>query len=111
MLVIRQKKTLLLSEIPSALSLNDENFSIDCSSSFAGDLHMPDTRDCFVPLQHALNILIKDYDAFLLTIEINTVAIIMDNKGHYRIFDSHSQDILMVTLLLMEQQYCWNSLV
>ncbi|XP_078345270.1 uncharacterized protein LOC144630777 [Oculina patagonica] len=86
------KDFLLLSEIPSALSINDEDFSINFSSSFAGDLHMSDVRDCYVPLQHALNMLIKDYDAFLLTIEINTVAIVIDNKGHYRIFDSHSRD-------------------
>ncbi|XP_078349889.1 uncharacterized protein LOC144634728 [Oculina patagonica] len=88
-----RKDFLLLSEIPSALSINDENFSINFSESFAGDLHMSDIRDYFVPLQHALMILIKDYDAFLLTIEINTVAIFIDNKGHYRIFDSHSRDI------------------
>ncbi|XP_078352155.1 uncharacterized protein LOC144636825 [Oculina patagonica] len=87
------KDRLLLSEIPSALSINDENFSINFSSSFAGDLHMSDVRDCFFPLQHVLNMLIKDYDAFLLTVEINTVAIIIDNKGNYRIFDSHSRDI------------------
>ena len=87
------KDTLLLSEIPSALSINDENFSINFSSSFAGDLHMSDVRYCFLPLHHVLNMLIKDYDAFLLTVEINTVAIIIDNKGHCRIFDSHSRDI------------------
>lgn len=74
----------LLSEIPSALSIND-----NCS----GDLHMSDIRDCFLPLQNVLNMLIKDNNAFLLTIESNTVAIIFDNKGHYRIFDSHSQDM------------------
>ncbi len=86
------KDFLLLSEIPSALSINDEDFAINFSRSFAGDLHMSDVRDCYVPLQHALNMLIKDYVAFLLTIEINTVAIVIDNKGHYRIFDSHSRD-------------------
>ncbi|XP_078381394.1 uncharacterized protein LOC144664149 [Oculina patagonica] len=87
------KDKLLLSEIPSALSINDENFSINFSSSFAGDLHMSNVRDCYLPLQYVLTVLIKDYDAFLLTVEINTVAIIIDNKGHYRIFDSHSRDI------------------
>ncbi|KAL9986676.1 hypothetical protein ACROYT_G000850 [Oculina patagonica] len=87
------KDRLLLSEIPSALSINDENFSINFSGSFAGDLHMSSVRDCYLPLQCVLQMLIKDYDAFLLTVEINTVAIIIDNKGHYRIFDSHSRDI------------------
>ena len=53
---------------------------------------MSDIRDSFLLLQHALNMLIKNCDNFLLTIEINTVAIITDNKGHYRLFDSHSRD-------------------
>jgi len=54
---------------------------------------MSDIRDRFVPLQHALDMLIKDYNAFLLTLEMNTVAIITDNKGHYKLFDSHSRDV------------------
>jgi hypothetical protein len=84
---------LLSSEIPSALSINNETFSMNFSSSFAGDLHLSEIRDCFIPLQHGLNMLMKDYDAFLLTIDINTVAIITDNKGHHRLCDSHSWDI------------------
>ena len=55
--------------------------------------YMSDIRDCFLPLQHVLNVLIKDYNAFLFTIESSTIAIIFDNKGHYRIFDSHSRDM------------------
>ena len=53
---------------------------------------MSDIRYCLVQLQHALNMLLKDYNASLLTIEINTVAVIIDNKGH-KILDSHSRDI------------------
>ena len=45
----------------------------------SGNLHMSDIRDCFVPLQHAFNMLIKN-NAFLLTAEMNTVAIITRNK-------------------------------
>ena len=40
---------------------------------------MSDIRDCFVPLQNAFNMLIKN-NAFLLTAEMNTVAIITGNK-------------------------------
>ena len=76
---------------PSALSINDNNYVSKFSSSCAGDLHMSYVRKCFIPPQDILNMLRKDCDASLLTIETNTVAIIIDSIGRIRIFDSNSK--------------------
>ena len=88
-----RKDFLLLCDIPSALSINSEIFSVTFSDSSAGDLHMSGVRDCYVSLDVALNMLITEYNAFLLTIEISTIAIVLDSKGNYKLFDSHSRDI------------------
>ena len=69
------KDFLLLSDIPSALSINNEIFCVMFSHSSAGDLHMSGVRDCYVALEVALNMLITEYNAILLTIEISTIAI------------------------------------
>ena len=88
-----RKDFLLLSDIPSALLINSEIFSVTFSDSSAGDLHMSGLRDCYVSLEVALNMLITEYNAFLLTIEISTTAIGLDSKGNYKLFDSYSRDV------------------
>ena len=86
------KDYLLLSETPSALSVDNSTYFITLSDSITGDLYMPGVRDCYMSLQDALNMLMAEYRTFMLTLQINTVAIIIDNQGHYKLFDSHSRD-------------------
>jgi len=87
------KDYLLLSDTPSALSVGNSMYFITLSDSITGDLHMSGVRDCYMSLQDALNMLMAELNrTFMLTIQINTVAIIIDNQGHYKLFDSHSQD-------------------
>ena len=87
------KDYLLLSETLSALSVDNSMYFITLSDSITGDLHMSGVRDCYMSLQDALNMLMAELNrTFMLTIQINTVAIIIDNQGHYKLFDSHSQD-------------------
>ena len=83
---------MLLSETPSALSVDNSMYFITLSDSITGDLHMFGVRDCYMSLQHAFNVLMAEYRTFMLTIQINTEAIIIDSLGHYKLFDSHSRD-------------------
>ena len=66
---------LLLSEIPSALSLDDETYRLCYSESIAGDVNMLESRDCYFSLLEVLRSLKRRYNACLLTIFCNTVAI------------------------------------
>ena len=74
----------MLSETSSALSVDNSMYFIALSDSITGDLHMFGVRDCYMSLQHAFNVLMAEYTTFMLTIQINTVAVIIDNQGHYK---------------------------
>jgi len=52
---------------------------------------MSGVRDCYMSLQHALNMLMAEYRTSMLMTEINT-ALVNDNQGHYKLFDFHSRD-------------------
>ena len=87
------KDYLLLSETPSALSVDNSMYFIAKSDSITGDfIYMSGVRDCYMSLQHALTVLMAEYRTFMLTIQINTVIITIDNQGHYKLFDSHPRD-------------------
>ena len=66
---------LLLSEIPSALCLDEETYRLSYSESITGDVNMLESRDCYFSLLEALRSLRRRCNACLLTIFCNTVAI------------------------------------
>ena len=82
---------LLLSEIPSALSLDEETYRLSYSESIAGDVNMLESRDCYFSLLEALRSLKRRYNACLLTIFCNTVAIFFA-EDKIILFDAHSRD-------------------
>ena len=82
---------LLLSEIPSALSLDDETYRLFYSESIAGDVNMLESRGCYFSLLEALRFLKRRYNACLLTIFCNTVAIFFA-EDKIKLFDAHSRD-------------------
>ena len=65
----------MLSEIPSALCLDEETYRLSYSGSITGDVNMLESRDCYFSLLEALRSLKRRYNACLLTIFCNTVAI------------------------------------
>ena len=67
---------LLLTEIPSALSVDDKTYRLCYSESISGDVNMLESRDCYFSLLEALRSLKRRYNACLLTIFCNTVAIL-----------------------------------
>ena len=89
---ITEKEYLLLCETPSVLLVDNVMYSISLSDGITGDVHMCGVRDCYMGLQHALNLLMEEYRSFMLTTGINTVALMVDNEGHYKLFDSHARD-------------------
>ena len=82
---------LLLSEIPSALSLDEETYRLSYSESIAGDVNLLESRDCYFSLLEALRSLKRRYNACLLTILCNTVAIFFA-EDKIKLFDAHSRD-------------------
>ena len=68
---------LLLSEIPSALCLDEETYRLSYSESITGDVNMLESRDCYFSLLEALRSLKRRYNACLLTIFCNNVAIFL----------------------------------
>ena len=86
-----EEDLLLLSEIPSALSLDDETYRLSYSESIAGDVNMLESRDCYFSLLEALRSLKRRCNACMLTIFCNTVAIFFA-EDKIKLFDAHSRD-------------------
>ena len=87
-----RKDLLLLNEIPSAISLGDKTYRLLYSESITGDVNMMASRDCYFPLLEALCYVKSEYNACLLTIFCNTVAIFF-SENKVKLFDSHSRDV------------------
>ena len=82
---------LLLSEIPTAVSLDDKTYRLFYSESITGDVNMVESRDCYFSLFEALRSVKTEYNACLLTIFCNTVAIFF-SENKLKLFDAHSRD-------------------
>ena len=90
---------LLLTDLPAMVSLSHTNYELRYSESYTGLLNRvsPPIADfAFVTsLSTALNSLVTaNYHAFILTVDIYTMAIYCLPNGRYKIFDSHSRDLL-----------------
>ena len=70
-------------------------FNLQYSNSFSGALRMSEDNLPHVTLEQALNEVFFSlhYNSCLLTIGMNTVAIIMPFPGVFKVLDSHSQDV------------------
>ena len=89
---------LLLEELPTMVSIEDYNYSIEGSQSYTGNLHLPvmDESVPFVmPLDSALQQLQQEgFHSNLVTIEYNTVSIFIESNSLVKVFDSHARDSL-----------------
>ena len=86
---------LLLTEVPELVDIENDTFHLQYSESFSGALFMTLNNDPYVTLEHAFNEIFftTNYKSCLLTIGMNTVAIIMPFPDVFKIFDSHFQDL------------------
>ena len=89
------KSYLLLTDVPQYVDIDNRTFNLQYSYSFSGALHMSENNLPHVTLEHALNEVFFSlhYNGCLLTIGMNTVAIIMPFFGVFKVCDSHSRDV------------------
>ena len=86
----------LLDELPTVITVEDTDYSIELSQSYTGNLHLPlmnESVQFVMPLDSALEQLQQEaFDSFLLTIEYNTVSIFIESNSIVKVFDSHARD-------------------
>ena len=89
------KSYLLLTDVPEFVDIDNHAFNLQYSNSFPGALHMSENSPPHVTLENALNevFVSMHYNSCLLTIGMNTVAILMPFPGVFKVFDSHSRDV------------------
>ena len=89
------KSYLLLTDVPEFVDIDNHTFNLQYSNSFSGALHMIENSLPHVTLEHALNeaFFTLHYNSCLLTIGMNTVAIMMPFPSVFKVFDSHSRDV------------------
>ena len=89
------KSYLLLTDVPEFVDIENHVFNLQYSHSISGALHMIENSLPHVTLEHALNEVFVSlhYNSCLLTIGMNTVAIMMPFPGVFKVFDSHSRDV------------------
>ncbi len=89
------KDYLLLTDVPEFVEMQNHTFHIQYSDSYSGSLLMNKNNHPYVTLEHALSEIFftLKYKSCLLTIGMNTVAIIMPFPGVFKVFDSHSRDL------------------
>ena len=87
---------LLLTELPSMVTMLDTNYQLVFSESYTGNLHavtIDESIPYVMPLTCALqNLLHENYDLFLVTIGCNAVSVYLMSNGSLKIFDSHARD-------------------
>ena len=87
---------LLLDELPTMITVDDTDYSLELSQSYTGNLHLPVMNESIqfvMPLDSALEQLQQEaFDSFLLTIECNTVSIFTESNSVVKVFDSHARD-------------------
>ncbi|CAB3995693.1 ATP-dependent DNA helicase PIF1 [Paramuricea clavata] len=94
---LSKQRYLLLTELPTMLTLGDTNYSLELSESYSGNLHLDAVNENIpfvMPINAALEQLGQEqFNSFLLTIELNTVAIFIENNNLFKVFDSHARDL------------------
>ena len=87
---------LLLEELPTMITVEDTDYSIELSQSYTGNLHFRVMNES-VPFVMALNFPVlqlqqEAFNSFFFTIEYNTVSIFTELNSVVKVFDSHTRD-------------------
>ena len=86
---------LLLEELPTVITVEDADYSIELSQSYTGNLLsvLDESVPFVLPLDSALEQLQQEaFHSFLLTIEYNTVSIFTESNSVVKVFDSHARN-------------------
>ena len=76
---------LLLTELPTMVTMLNTNYQLEFSKSYSSNLHAA-TLNENIPY-------VMPYNSFILTIGCNTVSIYSMPNGSLKIFDSHARDL------------------
>ena len=89
------KTYLLLTDVPEFVEMQNYTFNLQYSDPFSGALFMNANNHPYVTLKHALSevFLTLNFKSCLLTIGMNTVAIMMPFPDVFKVFDSHSRNL------------------
>ena len=94
---LSQQHYLLLTELPTMVAVGDTNHALEFSEGYTGNLHLDVVNENIpfvLPINAALEQLGQEqFKSFLLTIELNTVAIFIKNNNLFKVFDSHARDL------------------
>ena len=87
---------LMLTELPSMISMLEENYQLKFSESYTGnaqnDAIIEGYQYC-MPMDRAFeSLLSENYRSFILTVGFITVGIYCTDTGKFKIFDSHARD-------------------
>lgn len=85
---------LLLTDVPSMVSIYNKVFTLHYSDSLAGSLHLTSNHGPYMSLEDSLRQVFLNYNCCLLTVGISTVAVFKISERSFKIFDSHSKDFL-----------------
>ena len=87
---------LLLTDVPCFVSIYNKTYALEYSESLTGSLFMASNNGPYMSLQNSLTEVFSNfhlnYNCCLLTIGINTVAVIKNSEQSFKIFDAHSRD-------------------
>ena len=88
---------LLLTDVPCIVSIYNKVYTLAYSESLTGNLFMTSNNGPYMSLHNSLTELFSNcqlnYNCCLLTIGINTVAVIKNSEQSFKIFDAHSRDL------------------
>ena len=94
---IQTNDYLLLTDVPCIVSIYNNVYTLEYSESLTGSLFMTSNNGPYMSLQNSLTEVFSNcqlnYNCCLLTIGINTVAVIKNSEQSFKIFDAHSRDL------------------
>ncbi len=93
---LTKQSYLLLTELPTMVTVEDTNYSLQFSESYTANLHFSNLKESIqfvMPIDSAFEQLQQEaFNSSLLTIEHNTVSIFTDSNGLLKGFDCHATD-------------------
>ena len=85
---------LLLIDVPCIVSIYNKVYTLEYTESLTGNVFMISSNGPYMSLQNSLFSNCElNYNCCLLTIGINTVAVIKDSEQSFKIFNAHSRDL------------------
>ena len=95
---LTRQSYLLLTELPTMVTVEDTNYTLQFSESYTANLHFSTLEESIqfvMPIDSAFEQLRQEaFNSFLLTIEHNTVSIFTDSNGLLKVFDSHAKGLI-----------------